>query len=1043
MTEALSKKEQTVLKNLLETAIEQDISLGVLSENLIYKEPLVGIDQFIEDDYYLGLSFDGGKQIWQFWRDAAREIEDSDRTEVALTGAIGIGKCVSYDTLVNTNKGFMTIENIYKDNEISEVQAESGLKSLTHRHFEGKTKTLRVTTKHGHLFEGSKHHKVRVLSGLILVWKRLDELEFGDCVILKPAEVFGNEKIPESVAELSGWHVAEGSSVVDHSTGRGLVLSLHESEIDYISGLINKAISDGLDVAHRVSCSVGKYRVNLRRLKNYLDLFASECSLNKYIPNVILQAPKRVICSFLRGLFSGDGYVGSCAELTSVSEKLIRQVSVLLTAFGIYCSVNKKPSSYKKNGIRVVTNPNYTVRIVGTASLNRFNELIGFVHDYKTKRLLEKLKNPHRNGDHSFSFKLSHEDLVEFSSMQPRYVRFTVPKGLDKTNTPSGLIRRIRHGQGCTLSLLREIKENTGVLPPVFESLISGELLFDTVASVKPSQAVCYDLSVCDDPSYIANGFVSHNSLLVAINFAYLVYRLMNIKDLRSVLQKTNVSEVCIAFFNISAELAESGVYATLHKLILGPPATSPNWFMTHGVRKTGIKVFRAILPEPIKLLIAAPGKKGMGIQGKDVIAGCLDEISDVLISTQKEEDLRKKAFNVYTKFANRVASRYITKAQQLGKLFLISSKADENAFLESYIQENVGKNYILVYDAAIWDVIPSDRYSGEKFPVAVGDKYRESKIINDDERELYTKDGYTIIDVPIEYRQRFDSDLVAALRDFAGISIIGTRSHKLIPTPEQLYACFQGHDYPRLFKREEGTLPREGGPDLVEWMYEDWLDRINDSTEEHYIHVDFGLTDDAVGVAMSHPGEAKVLPRIDKEGKPYEEMEATAVLDFVLCVRAVAGQEIPLPKILEFLEYICARVKIVCVTFDGWESKLASQSLQDRGIKSEILSVENDVPYLFFKAAIVDKRWIAYDHPVLTPELLGLEHHRLRKRCDHPANGSKDCADAVCGSVYPIFLTKEQGKVIHSSKQLDMLERLEARVPKKPDYLSVLHSIK
>lgn len=60
-----------------------------------YEEIPVDIDTFLESEDYLGLATDHGKQIYPFWRQKLREMfaaGDMDYEEVALTGAIGIGK---------------------------------------------------------------------------------------------------------------------------------------------------------------------------------------------------------------------------------------------------------------------------------------------------------------------------------------------------------------------------------------------------------------------------------------------------------------------------------------------------------------------------------------------------------------------------------------------------------------------------------------------------------------------------------------------------------------------------------------------------------------------------------------------------------------------------------------------------------------------------------------------------------------------------------------------------------------------------------------
>lgn len=92
----LSDNEQQVLIQILKEYAETGTSktyTDVWMED--YEEIPVDIDTFLEDPEYLGLATNYGKQIYPFWREQLRKIfakGDTEFEEVALTGAIGIGK---------------------------------------------------------------------------------------------------------------------------------------------------------------------------------------------------------------------------------------------------------------------------------------------------------------------------------------------------------------------------------------------------------------------------------------------------------------------------------------------------------------------------------------------------------------------------------------------------------------------------------------------------------------------------------------------------------------------------------------------------------------------------------------------------------------------------------------------------------------------------------------------------------------------------------------------------------------------------------------
>ena len=60
-----------------------------------YDEIPVSIDEFLENDYYLGKVYNNGKNIYPYWRKFLHNFfhDNPDKSfEVALTGAIGVGK---------------------------------------------------------------------------------------------------------------------------------------------------------------------------------------------------------------------------------------------------------------------------------------------------------------------------------------------------------------------------------------------------------------------------------------------------------------------------------------------------------------------------------------------------------------------------------------------------------------------------------------------------------------------------------------------------------------------------------------------------------------------------------------------------------------------------------------------------------------------------------------------------------------------------------------------------------------------------------------
>ena len=105
-----------------------------------------------------------------------------------------------------------------------------------------------------------------------------------------------------------------------------------------------------------------------------------------------------------------------------------------------------------------------------------------------------------------------------------------------------------------------------------------------------------------------------------------------------------------------------------------------------------------------------------------------------------------------------------------MGKLFLVSSRQEEMAFLDAFIERMKSSEKVQVYDMAQWDVLPKSAYSGVRFPVAIGNTYTIPKIIDQEEKDGYIEKGKRVIDVPIEHKLDFEMNIEEALMSLAGV---------------------------------------------------------------------------------------------------------------------------------------------------------------------------------------------------------------------------------------------------------------------------------
>ena len=139
----------------------------------------------------------------------------------------------------------------------------------------------------------------------------------------------------------------------------------------------------------------------------------------------------------------------------------------------------------------------------------------------------------------------------------------------------------------------------------------------------------------------------------------------------------------------------------------------------------------------------------------------------------------------------------------------------------------------------------------------------------------------------------------------------------------------------------------------------------------------------------------------------PSKELEFKVA--FSVSIKAPKGFQVSFEKNRNFIRWLRDRgFAIKGISSDTYQSAQIQQQLKSDGFKTKILSVDRVdgttrtcLPYAFFKSAIYERHLQLYkDCQLLTEELVSLE--RLSDgKVDHPQNGSKDQADAVCGALF------------------------------------------
>ncbi len=422
-------------------------------------------------------------------------------------------KCVTGDTLVLTDQGLQPMEDIYlqlphKPREDEFVPFETtilgvdGPEKATKFYCGGLQPIYEVETNLGYTIRGTANHPLLTLKpDGEAVWTKIGDLQAGEYVALaRGNRIFGQSAtLPESfyplprqprtmTPDLAYWLgllTAEGS-VTPYETwfvngSQALIQRFVE---------LTRSLFDLEAVAHR-KAETYNYNVSIasKALSTWLrgELGIARGSHAKSIPASVLTSSEADVLAFLEGLFWGDATIRGNKEgsntfkYTSKSRQLARQVHMLLLNLGVVGSF----WSTTINGELY-----YNVTLRGDQVLNLV-DLIPSLREKATSPLRET-RSDKTNYDH-------------------------LPHGMTLLNGHGGdsYLARILAGDrqlsyNRARTVLAEKPELAGAM---LATLVCQDYLWLAVREVRPAGIEpVYDLLVPGTHSFVADGFVQHNS---------------------------------------------------------------------------------------------------------------------------------------------------------------------------------------------------------------------------------------------------------------------------------------------------------------------------------------------------------------------------------------------------------------------------------------------------------------------------------------------------------------------------------------------------
>lgn len=484
--------------------------------------------------------------------------------------------------------------------------------------------------------------------------------------------------------------------------------------------------------------------------------------------------------------------------------------------------------------------------------------------------------------------------------------------------------------------------------------------------------------------------------------------------------------------FNINLRASSDAGLNRFETIINGSPYFRENFPASRRRRRKGyggtsLDDYKLELPPYLRVLEASRETHSIS---RDVIGGMLDEVNFVPQAKgtgSLNYDSSSKAFALYQSIQNRIISRFLRDGKVSGALVcLCSSAATQYDFLEQHkkaqrraIEEARAKGekpHVHITEFAIYDLIPW-RFKGPRFPVLLGTEQENSRILSTaEEGDRAQKEGKNVLYIPEVFRARYEADLPRALKEFSGVP--SEVVSPLFPIREQVRETIDtSRQAP--FTQESPQIGHRTGPPMESYLIPDRLAVWSGPSlapryyprSARVIHVDLSKTQCATGISMGCVSGYKEIPNFSFPKLPslggFPETTTIAPIiwmDFTLRIAPPPPpEEVGYEKIHAFINYLKNKLgyNIVMVSFDGYQSTMFRQILQNEGYTSEELSMDKTPgPYFALRGAVLDNRLVRYAYPPLEKELYALRllSERNKVWVEKPAGGEKDTADTVAG---------------------------------------------
>jgi hypothetical protein len=452
------------------------------------------------------------------------------------------------------------------------------------------------------------------------------------------------------------------------------------------------------------------------------------------------------------------------------------------------------------------------------------------------------------------------------------------------------------------------------------------------------------------------------------ISVAYIVYLLLCLKDPASYYGKPPGDSIDIINIAINAQQANNVFFKGFKNRVTHSP-----WFIGKYFEKASEIKFDK------NVTVYSGHSEREAFEGYNVLVAVLDEISGFALDSTSGHDQAKTASGIYDMYRASVDSRF----PDYGKVILLSFPRFKNDYIQQRYDEIISEKEVISRSHRFkLDQDLPENTVGNEFDIF----WDEDHIVSYKYPRVYAIRRPTWEVNPTrsieDFKIAFYRDVTDALGRFACMP------------PEAIDAFFKSREKIEMAFNDLSIAVDGFG------RFEEWF--LPEEDKDYYIHVDLAQKHDHCAVSMAHIEKFVSVKVTDTYSQPAPIVKVDAVMYWT----PTSDKSVDFAEVRDYILSLRSRgFNIRICTFDRWNSHDMMQQLKQYGINTETLSVAKK-HYDDMAMVVLEERLKGPHIPLLVDELLELRI--MRDKVDHPRKGSKDLADAVCGSIYnAISLTR------------------------------------